>query len=248
MRRPALACSILALCVPAAALADGSPHAKTLTGTLTGTPSGLVTVTSGTATLTCMVPDRAAASVARLKLGVHVKIACRSTGGALVLTALKPITSHDDHQSQSDPGGSTGTGSTGTGSTGPGSNGDGSSKTGDPGKGGDSGSPAPPPGGGDHGSGTTPTTTTPTTTAPPPKTPPPPPPPQQRDAVGIVFFLSSTGIAVRPDAGGPVLTCAISPAPDSVAAAAKLTLNGHFGIVCRLDGTHWVLSGATPVK
>ena len=53
---------------------------------------------------------------------------------------------------------------------------------------------------------------------------------------------------MRPDAGGPVLTCAISPAPDSVAAAAKLTLNGHFGIVCRLDGTHWVLSGATPVK
>ena len=51
---------------------------------------------------------------------------------------------------------------------------------------------------------------------------------------------------MRPDKGGDVLTCAITPAPDSAAAAAKLTLNGHFGVVCRLDGTHWVLSGATP--
>ena len=95
---------------------------------------------------------------------------------------------------------------------------------------------------GDHTAGTTTTTTTTTPAAPPP----PPPTAQTRSAIGVVFFLSSTGVAVRPDKGGDVLTCAITPAPDSVATAAKLTLNGHFGVVCRLDGTHWVLSGATP--
>jgi hypothetical protein len=45
-----------------------------------------------------------------------------------------------------------------------------------------------------------------------------------------------------------VLTCAITAAPDSVAAAAKLTLNGHFAVVCRPDGGRFVLSSAMPAS
>jgi hypothetical protein len=232
MRRLVLACSILALCVPALALADGGPHAKTLTGTITANPSGSVTVASGTAILTCTVPSRAVTSVAKLKIGTHVKIACRATGNdALVLTGIQPITSRDDHhQSQGNPGqGNTGQGNTGQGNT--------SQTTSTP--------TTTTPHTGDNGQGTGTGTGTTTTKAPPPP-PPPTTTPQRREAIGIVFFHSSTGVAVRPDKGGEVLTCAITTAPDSAAAAAKLTLNGHFGVVCRLDGTHWVLSGATP--
>jgi hypothetical protein len=221
MRRLVLACSILALCAPALALADGGHggrHAKTLNGTLTANPSGSITVTSNNATLTCTVPSQAITSVAKLKIGMHLMIACQAHGNdGLVLTGIKPLGSrgdkHDSGQTGTTTTTHTGDGdhtTTGTTTT---------THTGD---------------GGDHG------TTTTTTT------PPPPPTQQHRDAIGIVFYLTSTGVAVRPDKGGEMLTCAITPAPDSVAAAAKLTLNGHFGIVCRLDGTHWVLSGATP--
>jgi hypothetical protein len=214
MRRLIFACSILALCVPALALADGHQHGKTLVGTLSANPSGSITVTSNTATLTCTVPSRAVGYVAKLKVGMHVKIVCGAgDNNVLVLTGLQPLgTGGDNHSGQT---GTTATTTTTTPTT----------HTGD----------------GDHGTTTTATTTT-------NKTPPPPPPTtqQHRDAIGTVFFLSSTGVAVRPDKGGEVLTCAITTAPDSAAAAAKLTLNGHFGIVCRLDGTHWVLSGATP--
>jgi hypothetical protein len=244
MRRPALLGSmILALCAPAVVLADGGTHAKTLAGTLTANPSGSVTVTSSTATLTCTVPSREITSVAKLQLGIKVKIACHpGSNGALVLASLRRVTSHDTKG-----GGSTSTGSNQGGDTKPGGD---SNQGGDTKPGGDSNQSGGPTGttthtgDGDNGSGSTTTTTT---TTDPPKPPPSPPPAKTRDAVGIVFFLSSTGVAVRPDAGGDVLTCAITPAPDSTAAAAKLTLNGHFGIVCRLDGTHWVLSGATPV-
>jgi hypothetical protein len=225
MRRLALACSILALCAPAVALADGGPHGKTLTGTLTANPSGSITVASNHASLTCTVPGQAVTSVAKLKLGIHLMIVCQAHGqNGLVLTGIKPLGGNGDKHDS----GQTGTTGTTTGTT--------TTHTGD----------------GDHG--TTGTTTTPhtghgdhhgtttTTTAPPAPTAP-----HQREAVGIVFYLSSTGIAVRPDAGGEVLTCAVTTAPDSAAAFAKLTLNGHFGVVCRLDGTHWVLAGATPV-
>jgi hypothetical protein len=229
MRWLVLACSILALCAPAFALADGGDHATTLAGTLTANPSGSITVTSNTATLTCTVPSRAVTSVAKLKLGMHLAIACRAHGkDGLVLTGIKPLTSHGDNHDSGHTG-TTGTTTTGTTTT---------THAGD----------------GDHGTtGTTGTTTTThtgdgdnhgtTTTT---TTPPAPTPPHQREAIGIVFYLSTTGIAVRPDKGGEVLTCAVTTAPDSAAAAAKLTLNGHFGVVCRLDGTHWVLSGATP--
>jgi hypothetical protein len=226
MRRLVLACSILALCVPALALADGGHgghHAKTLNGTLTANPSGSITVASNNATLTCTVPGEAITSVAKLKLGMHLMISCQVHGSdGLVLTGIKPLGGRGDKHDSGQTGTTTGTTTT--------------THTGD----------------GDHSTtGTTTTThtgdgdhsTTGTTTPPPP---PPPPTPQHRDAIGIVFYLTSTGVAVRPDLGGEVLTCAITTAPDSAAAAAKLTLNGHFGVVCRLDGTHWVLSGATP--
>ncbi len=220
MRRLVLACSILALCVPALALADGGHgghHAKTLNGTLTANPSGSITVTSNHATLTCTVPSRAITSVAKLTIGMHLMIACQAHGNdGLVLTGIKPLGSHDGHHD-----GQTGTTTTTTTTHG----GDGDHTT--------TGTTTTTHTG-DHG-----TTTTTTTT-------PPPAPPQRRDAIGIVFYLTSTGVAVRPDKGGEVLTCAVTTAPDSAAAAAKLTLNGHFGVVCRLDGTHWVLSGATP--
>ena len=205
--RPAFVCVFIALCVPAAALAKGPPL---LVGTLTANGSGSVTVAAQKTTLTCSVPDHAATSVANVKVGAHVKIACRKTDSGLVLAQLVLLGQKHDSGSGTTPGTGTGDGNhTGTG-------------TGD-----------------SHGSGTTTTTTTPTP-------PPPPPPPKPRSAIGTVFYLSSSGVAVRPDAGGEVLTCAITPAPDSAAAAAKLTLNGHFGIVCRADGGHWVLAGATP--
>jgi hypothetical protein len=221
--RLVLACSILALSAPALALADGGHagrHAKTLTGTLTANPSGSITVTSNHATLTCTVPSRAVTSVAKLTIGMHLMIVCRTSGtDTPVLTGIKPLGSHDGHHD-----GQTGTTTTTTTTT---HTGDGDHTT-------TGTTTTTQTGGGDHG------TTTTTTT------PPPPPTQQHREAIGIVFYLSSTGIAVRPDKGGDVLTCAVTTAPDSAAAFAKLTLNGHFGVVCRLDGTHWVLSGATP--
>jgi hypothetical protein len=233
MRRLVLACSILALCAPALALADGGthggPHGKTLTGTLTANPSGSITVASNHATLTCTVPSQAITSVAKLKLGMHLMIVCRAgDANALVLTGIKPLGGHGDKHDS----GQTGTTGTTTGTTTTTHTGDG-----DHGTTGTTGTTTTThTGDGDHGTTTT-TTTTP---------PPPPTTQQHRDAIGIVFYLSSTGIAVRPDKGGEVLTCAVTAAPDSAAAFAKLTLNGHFGVVCRLDGTHWVLSGATP--
>jgi hypothetical protein len=228
MRRLLFVC-LFALCVPALALADGHPRAKTVTGTVGAPQSGVISVTSGGGTLTCVVPSRAAASVAKLQAGSKVRITCRpAAGGSLVLSELHPLPSHDPGKHDS-----------GSGTSGPGSNSGTGSNSGS-GDSGNTGSGDTGTGDGDHGSGSGGATT------PAPTPPPPPPPAQHRDLVGIVFFLSPTGMAVRPDAGGDVLTCAITPAPDSQAAAAKLTLNGHFAITCRLDGTRWVLSGATP--
>jgi hypothetical protein len=224
MRRLLLACSILALSAPALALADGHPHATTVLGTISANTSGVISVSASGSTVTCTVPNRAAASIAKLGLGIQVRITCRpAKGGGLVLAELHPVKSHDPGHGNAGSGGDSGKHDSGTGTTGAGT------------------------GTGDDGSTGTPTTTTPATTT-PSQTPPPPPPAQHRDAVGIVFFLSSTGMAVRPDAGGEPLTCAITPAPDSQAAAAKLTLNGHFAVTCRMDGGRWVLAGATLAK
>lgn len=230
------ACSILALSAPAFALADGHPHATTVVGTISANTSGVISVSATGSTVTCTVPDRAAPSIAKLGLGIQVRITCRpAKDGGLVLAELHPVKTHDsghgDGNGNGNANGDSGKHDSGTGTSGDGSNG-GSTHSGD----GSTGTTPPQTGDGDH----TGTTTTPTT-------PPPPPPAQHRDAVGVVIFLSSTGVAVRPDAGGESLTCAITPAPDSQAAAAKLTPNGHFGITCRLDGGRYVLAGATPV-
>ena len=94
---------------------------------------------------------------------------------------------------------------------------------------------------------TKPTTTEPTkpTTTEPARTTTPPAPPARRDAIGVVVKLEAEGVAVKRDAGGELMVCYITAAADSQDAAKKLTLGAHVGIVCRLDGTRYVLSGAT---
>jgi hypothetical protein len=85
------------------------------------------------------------------------------------------------------------------------------------------------------------TTTTPSTTPPPP---PPPPATDRRQAIGTVTQLSSDGVTVKPDSGDS-LRCRITPASDSQAAAAKLSLGARVGVVCRRDGDSYVLAGST---
>jgi hypothetical protein len=71
---------------------------------------------------------------------------------------------------------------------------------------------------------------------------------QRREAIGVIVALTTGGVGVKPDNGGEAFTCRITTALDSQQAAAKLTLGAHAGIVCRLDGTSWVLAGATLVS
>jgi hypothetical protein len=70
---------------------------------------------------------------------------------------------------------------------------------------------------------------------------------QRREAIGVIIALEPGGVGIKPDNGGEAFTCRIPTAPDSQQAAAKLHLGAHAGIVCRLDGTSWVLAGATLV-
>jgi hypothetical protein len=91
-----------------------------------------------------------------------------------------------------------------------------------------------------------------TTTAPPSAAPPSPGPPtspstDRRYAKGLVTALSSDSVTVKPDDGTDSLRCRITPAPDSASAATKLSLGAHAGIVCRPDGSTWVLAGSTLV-
>ena len=83
-----------------------------------------------------------------------------------------------------------------------------------------------------------------TTTTTPAPTPPPTTAPERRTAIGVVTTLSGDAVTVKPDAGEG-LRCRITGAADSAAAAAKLTLGAHVGIVCRRDGDGYVLSGVT---
>jgi hypothetical protein len=71
---------------------------------------------------------------------------------------------------------------------------------------------------------------------------------QRREAIGVIIALEPGGLGIKPDNGSEAFTCRITPAPDSQQAAAKLHVGAHAGIVCRLDGTSWVLSGATLVN
>jgi hypothetical protein len=107
--------------------------------------------------------------------------------------------------------------------------------------------------GSNDGPATTTTTTTTTATTTPPATIPAPTPaapanPERREARGVVTALSGDGVTVKPDAGGDAIRCRITRATDSTAAAAKLSLGAHVGIVCRRDGDGYVLSGATPIN
>jgi hypothetical protein len=81
-----------------------------------------------------------------------------------------------------------------------------------------------------------PPVTTTTTTA------PPAPAPEPRKAIGVVSAFSATSVTVGD------LTCSITTAADSQAAAAKLTLGANVGILCRPDGGRFVLSGSTVVQ
>jgi hypothetical protein len=72
--------------------------------------------------------------------------------------------------------------------------------------------------------------------------------PQRREAIGVIIALEPGGMGIRPDNGSEAFTCRITPATDSQQAAAKLHVGSHAGIVCRLDGSSWVLSGATIVS
>jgi hypothetical protein len=89
-----------------------------------------------------------------------------------------------------------------------------------------------------------PTTTHSTTTTPPPPTTIP----DRRYASGIVTSLTTDGVTVKPDGSGDSLHCRITAAPDSAAAAAKLSSGAHVAIGCRRDGDSWVLAGASPVS
>jgi hypothetical protein len=96
------------------------------------------------------------------------------------------------------------------------------------------------------------TTTAPPSAAPPSAAPPSPGPPtspstDRRYAKGLVTALSSDSVTVKPDDGTDSLRCRITPASDSVSAAAKLSLGAHVGIVCRPDGSTLVLAGSTLV-
>ena len=71
---------------------------------------------------------------------------------------------------------------------------------------------------------------------------------QRREAIGVIIALEPGGLGIKPDNGHEAFTCRITQAADSQQAAAKLHVGAHAGIVCRLDGTSWVLSGATLVS
>jgi hypothetical protein len=90
---------------------------------------------------------------------------------------------------------------------------------------------------------TEPKTTTPTTTTEPPK-----PPVQMLTVGGTVVTLTGDGVTLKPDRGGELVKCSITPAADSQTARAALTVGAHVGIACRLDGGRYVLAYAKPIS
>lgn len=79
-------------------------------------------------------------------------------------------------------------------------------------------------------------------------TAPPPPAQDRRDARGVVVLLTGDGVGLKPDAGGELVRCAITRAPDSQAAATKLAPGAHVAITCRLDGGRYVLAAVSPIS
>ena len=221
--------SLIALILVPAAFAAG-PREQKISGTVSANSGASLTVTSGDRSLTCRVlGDKAQAALLRWGVGTSAAMSCKRDGDRLLLKRLSRLDSNEGKNAKND-GGNDGTGTTATRTeTRPTT----THET----------EPTPPPPPPRHDP---PATTATSPTAPPP--PPPPPSSDRRDARGIVTALSSDSVTVRPDAGGDSLRCRITPAADSTAAAAKLSLGAHVGIVCRRDGDGYVLSGTTPVS
>jgi hypothetical protein len=97
-------------------------------------------------------------------------------------------------------------------------------------------------------SGTT-TATEPTTTrTEPTTTTKPTPPPPVLTVGGTVVTLTGDGVSLKPDRGGELVKCAITPASDSQKARASLAVGAHVGIACRQDGGRYVLAAAMPIS
>ena len=255
------------LLLAATALLGGGP--QTIAGTITANTGGSITVKGGgDRSLTCTVPDRGSLVILKWGTGVHVGMACKQDGGRLVLVGLKRLGTKEPQKPK--PTEPTTTTTTTTTAPRPGSYAIGVVTALY-----DQGVAVKPDNGGellkcaitqaadsqaaaaklklgahvgivcrpdgDHYvlAGATvidapkpPTTTTTTTT-------------DYLKAIGVVVGLEAGGVAVKPDSGGELVKCAITPAPDSQAAAAKLKLGARVGILCRPDGGRYVLSGAT---
>jgi hypothetical protein len=206
------------LLLTAAAFMGGGHGAQTITGTISANAGNSITVSSGDRSVTCFVPGKGAARILTWGIGARVGMACKQVEGRLVLKELKRLGVKEPQQPATTE--PTRTEPTKTEPT----------RT----------EPAR----------TEPTKTEPTRTEPTKTEPAPVAQPQERRyALGVVTALAPNyGVAVQPDAGGEPLKCAITTAPDSQQAAAKLTLGAHVGIVCRLDGGRYVLAGATLIS
>jgi hypothetical protein len=79
----------------------------------------------------------------------------------------------------------------------------------------------------------------------PPLSPTPAPVQPTRTVRGVVAFVTGDGVGVKLDEGGETARCSITPAPDSQAAKARLTVGAHVSITCRLDGGRYVLSSVS---
>jgi hypothetical protein len=88
-----------------------------------------------------------------------------------------------------------------------------------------------------------PTTTAPAETTPSATTTTPAP---TLTLSGTVVVLTGDGVGIKPDRGGELVKCAITPAPDSQRARAALAVGAHVAIACRQDGGRYVLAYAVP--
>jgi hypothetical protein len=268
--RPVLVLLLALALVPAALSAD--PHVQTISGVVTANTGSSLTISAPGRSLTCMVPGaNAQAALARWGTGAQAAMACKSAGNKLLLTRLTrkdsndakpgvttttttapPATTTEPVRPKVDARGKVTTLVAGAITV---LRPDGSSlvcsitdgQLGSIREGAPVGSYVVMVCG---GTGDRPALislqridTATTTTA--PATPKPAPAPvDSRQAIGIVTALSSDGVTVKPSTGDG-LSCRITAATDSRAAAAKLTLGARVGIVCRRDGDSYVLSGAT---
>jgi hypothetical protein len=209
------------LILAAFALLGGGHGTQTITGTIAVNTGSSLTVASADRSLTCAVTYvKGQAAILRWGTGARVAMACRFEKGQLVVIRLSRLGSTEPQRptTETHPATTTETHPVTTTETRP------TTET--------------------HPTTTTTTETHPTTTT----EPRPTTVPQRREAIGVIIALEPGGVGIKPDNGGEAFTCRITPAADSQQAAAKLHVGAHAGIVCRLDGTSWVLSGATSVS